>query len=400
MTRPPKNRHVLISGTGIAGPSLAYWLLRYGFEPTLIERAPAFRDSGYMIDVWGTGYDIVERYGLLETARQRGYVFDGLKFVNAENKEVAGIHGDVVGRALRGKFFSIPRGDLARTIYDCIADRVEALYDTSIRAFEQKPDAVEVELSNGEIRRFDLVIGADGLRSQVRELAFGADSQFEKYLGYVAASFIDNGYPHRDEATYVSFGRPGRQISRYAMRKDRSAFLLVFAEKDWPAAAAHDVAAQKALLHETYANDGWEVSEVMSALDAANDLYFDAVSQIRMPSWTDGRVALVGDAAHSPSLLAGAGAAFAMLGAYVLAGELHSAGGDFSVAFPAYEQRLKPFMARQQHMAVGFAGAFTPKTRLGLLVRDGVVNLMNVPMLGVWLARRMLGEDFPIPAYD
>jgi 2-polyprenyl-6-methoxyphenol hydroxylase-like FAD-dependent oxidoreductase len=216
----------------------------------------------------------------------------------------------------------------------------------------------------------------------VRELAFGAEVQFEEYLGYVAASFIARGYPHRDEGTYVSFARPGRQVSRYAMRQDQSAFLLVFAEKDKPTIAAHDGAAQKALLHSKFDYNGWETSEILNQMDTAKDLYFDAVSQIHMPRWTKGRVALVGDAAYSPSLLAGAGAAFAMLGAYILAGEIYAAAGDFECAFRAYEQRLQPFILRQQNMAVGLAGSFTPKTALGVFLRDCVLNLMKVPKLG------------------
>ena len=392
-----KNRRVLISGAGIAGPSLVQWLLRYGFEPTLIERAPAFREGGYMIDVWGTGHDIVERYGLLEAAQRRGYIFDRLKFVDKRGKEVSGFGGAVLRRALGGKFFSIQRGDLARTIYDTIDGRAETLYGTHIRALHQDADGVDIEFSTGEKRRFDLLIGADGLHSRVRELAFGAEVQFEEYLGYVAASFIANDYPHRDEATYVSFGRPGRQISRYAMRQDQSAFLFVFAEKNKPAIANHDSAAQKALLHSRFADDGWEAAEVLNRLDTTNDIYFDAVSQIRMPHWTKGRVTLVGDAAYSPSLLAGAGAAFAMLGAYILAGELQAADGDFGRAFPTYEQRLQPFILRQQNAAVGLAGMFTPKTPLGVLLRNCVLNLMNVPAVGEWLARRMLGDSFPLP---
>jgi 2-polyprenyl-6-methoxyphenol hydroxylase-like FAD-dependent oxidoreductase len=391
------NTRVLISGAGIAGPALAHWLLTYGFTPTLIERAAAFRAGGYMIDVWGTGYDIVERYGLLDTAQQRGYLFDRLKFVDAHGKATSSYGGAAFRHALGGKFFSIPRGDLARCIYDLIDGKVEVLYGTTITALRQHKDRVDVDLSNGETRRFDLVIGADGLHSRVRDLVFGAESQFEKYLGYVAASFVTDSYPYRDESTYVSFAQPGWQISRYAMRQNKTAFLLVFAGKDKPAAAAHDMAAQKALVRAKFAQDDWETAEILRRLDPADELYFDPVSQIRMPRWTQGRVALVGDAAYSPSLLAGAGSAYAMLGAYILAGELHAAKGDFARAFAAYEQRLQTFMRRQQNVAAKFAGSFTPKTRLGMFVRDCVVNLMNVPMLGGWLTRQMLGETFPIP---
>ncbi|HEY2034081.1 MAG TPA: FAD-binding domain [Rhizomicrobium sp.] len=391
-------KSILICGAGIAGPAFAYWLRRSGFEPTLIERAPVFRGGGYMIDVWGLGYDLLARYGLLDQARERAYIFDRLKFVDEKGRELAGYGGDIFRQAVAGKFFSIPRGDLARTLYEPVAGKIETLYGTTIKKLGEDKTGVDVEFTNGETRRFDLVIGADGLRSHVRDMVFGPEKTYETYLGYYAASWTTEHYPHRDENTYLSYGRPGRQISRYAMRDDRTAFLLVFASKD--KIAAHDADAQKAVLRAQSGRDGWESREILARLDNASDLYFDSVSQIRMPKWSKGRVALLGDAAHSPSLLAGAGSAFAMLGAYVLAGELKEAGGDHTKAFAAYENRLMPFMKRQQKTAEGFAGSFAPKTELGLSFRNMVLKLMNIRPLGVWLTRRMLGDSYPIPDYD
>jgi 2-polyprenyl-6-methoxyphenol hydroxylase-like FAD-dependent oxidoreductase len=389
---------VLICGAGIAGPSLAHWLLRYGFEPILIERAPAFRQGGYMIDVWGTGYDLLQRSGLLEAAQQRSYVFDRLKFLDQRGREVARVDAEIFRRVLGGRFFSIPRGDLARVIYGAIEGRVETLYGASIHSLRQDKDGVDVELSTGATARFDLLIGADGLHSQVRELAFGAEARFARYLGYIAASFSSEGYPHREEGAYVSLALPGRQVSRYAMRENRSAFLLVFAQAGRPALVPHDGKSQKQLLRASFADDGWEIPEILARLDAAGDLYLDPVSQIRMSRWTAGRVALVGDAAHSPSLLAGAGAAFAMLGACVLAQELHRARGDFASAFRGYERRLARFMWRQQNAAARFAGSFAPKTALGIRLRNRALNLMRAPLIGTWLARRMFAGSFPLPA--
>jgi 2-polyprenyl-6-methoxyphenol hydroxylase-like FAD-dependent oxidoreductase len=390
-------KSVLICGAGIAGPALAYWLERYGFEPVLIERAPAFRGGGYMVDVWALGYDLVVRYGLLDQARARAYLFDRLTFVNQRGRVIAGFGGDVFRRAVDGRFFSIPRGDLARTLYEPVAGKVETLYGTAVKQLNEDKSGVDVTFTTGATRRFDLVIGADGLRSALREMVFGPERKFETYLGYYAASFIAEHYPHRDENVYLSYTKPGRQISRYAMRDDRTAFLLVFASKK--RVATHDPAELKALLRDTFGKDGWETPDILSRLDAASDLYFDSVSQIRMPKWTRGRIALIGDAAHSPSLLAGAGSAFAMLGAYVLAGELKEARGDHEKAFAAYEKRLMAFMKRQQKAAEGFAGSFTPKTAFGVSVRNAALWLMNIPPLGLWLTRRMLGEPYAIPDY-
>lgn len=392
-------KSILICGAGIAGPALAYWLKRYGFEPTLIERAPSFREGGYMIDVWGTGYEILQRYGLLDAARARGYIFDRLQFVDEQGREVSGFGGDIFRGAFGNRFFSVPRGDLAHVLYETVEGQVETIFGTTIRTLHDDARGVSVELANGETRRFDLVVGTGGLHSPVREMVFGPEKAFEKYLGYCAASFITTGYPHRDEATYMSYAQPGRQISRYAMRDGKTAFLFVFVSDAPPRIAPHDTVAQKRLLHEIFGNDGWECPEILQRLDASDELYFDPVSQIRLPQWTRGRVALLGDAAYCPSLLAGAGSAFAMLGAYVLAGELHRARGDHGIAFSLYQAKLAGFMRRQQDNAVRFAGSFTPKTALGVFLRNRVLNLMNVTPIGVWFTRQMLGEIYPLPDY-
>jgi len=388
---------VLISGAGIAGPALAHWLLRYGFTPTLIERAPHFRDGGYMIDIWGTGYDILERFGSRAEAERRGYHFDRLAFVDEDGRELAGFGGKVFRRALKDRFFSSPRGDLARLLYETVEGKVETQFGTAIADHRENADGVDVTFTTGETRRFDLVVGAEGLRSRLRERVFGPEKKFEKYLGYCAASFIVDGYPHRDEGTYLSYAKPGRQISRYAMREGRTAFLLVFARQARP--TVHDADAQKALLHQMFGRDGWETPEILPLLDKAGDLYFDAVSQIRMPSWSKGRVVLLGDTAYCPSLLAGAGSHFAMLGAYVLAGELKRAGGDHARAFAEYEKTLRAYLTGQQNMAVGFAGSFTPKTAFGIAFRNFMLKLMGIPFFGEWMVRRMLGEPFAIPDY-
>ena len=210
------------------------------------------------------------------------------------------------------------------------------------------PDDVRVRFKRAADRRFDLVIGADGLHSGVRRLAFGAQETFERRLGYGVAAFEVGGHRPRDDDVYVVYGEPGRMLARVALRDDRTLFLFVFAADAaaWP--GARDLAGQKAMLRDRYGAAQWESRRALDELDRAQDLYFDRVSQIWMKRWSKDRVALVGDAAFCPSLMAGQGSALAMTAAYVLAGELARAGGRRAEAFVRYEKVLRPFFAQKQ----------------------------------------------------
>jgi 2-polyprenyl-6-methoxyphenol hydroxylase-like FAD-dependent oxidoreductase len=312
---------------------------------------------------------------------------------------VSGFDFRTFRRAFGERFFSIPRGDLARVIFDQVEDSVETLYSTSVETVHQDGPRILVTLSGGRKREFDLVVGADGLRSRVRECVFGSDARFERYLGYWASSFVADEYPHRDEGSFLSFARPGRQISRYALRGGRSAFLFVFVQDGPLETGPHDVAAQKRLLRERFGADGWECAEILERLDDARDLYFDAVSQVQAPTWSVGRVVLVGDAAYCPSLLSGAGSAFAMLGARVLAGELARTPGDVVGALASYERRLRPFMERQQHRAERFASSFAPRSALGLWARNSALKLMRNETIAAWYAHRAFQTRFELPRY-
>ena len=184
-----------------------------------------------MIDVWGVRIRPRRPNGTPGCRARQGLLHRPRRFVDEQGWPVSGFDADVFRSALAGRFLSIPRGDLARVIFDTVDGRVETRYSTSITAMREHESGIDVDLSDGSSRSFDLVVGADGLRSRVRECAFGPEEHFEHYLGYHAAAFVTMGYPHRNERTYLSFARPGRQISRYAMRDDRSAFLFVFAAR-------------------------------------------------------------------------------------------------------------------------------------------------------------------------
>ncbi|MGH6839365.1 MAG: FAD-binding domain [Methylocella sp.] len=399
-----QNQSVLISGIGIAGTTLAYWLGEHGFRPTLVERASHLRTSGYLIDFWGLGYDIAERMGLLSDLKSEGYDVEEVRFVNAEGRRVGGFDVEIFRSLTGGRYISLPRGDLAKLIYHKIDGRCETIFGDSIVGIEANGDGVDVVFERAAARRFNLVIGADGLHSAVRELVFGSQSHFEKYLGYTVAAFEVEGYTRKDERVYVSHGVPGKQVSRFAMRDDRTVFLFVFGTDQALRIDPHDTEAQKAGLHREFDNVGWECPKILAALDASDDVYFDRVSQIQMDVWSRGRVALVGDAAFCPSLLAGQGAALAMISAYVIAGELSESEGRPQVAFPRYEQLLRPFMTAKQAAARQFADSFAPKTRMGLFLRNHITKVLALPFvanlaLGSLLDRIEL-PDYPIQCRD
>ena len=234
----------------------------------------------------------------------------------------------------------------------------------------------------------------------MRRSIFGPESQFERYLGYYVASFSVDDYPRRDTSAYVSYAVPGCQVSRYALRGNRTVFFFVFSRSDRLPIGFGELTRQKEVLREEFGGAGWECSEILAVLDTCSDLYFDAVSQIRMDSWSRGRVALVGDACFCPWLLAGQGSALAMTGAYVLAGELKKAGGDYRMAFRRYEELLRPFVLRKQVAAEKFAGSFAPRTKFGIFLRNQVTRLMSVPQVARMARASLLADPLDLPVYS
>jgi len=388
---------VLISGAGIAGPCLAYWLKRHGFEPTIVERAPRLRTGGYIIDFWGAGFDIAERMGLAPQILEKGYKVRELRQVDRSGKRVGGFSVDVFDRVTQGRYTSLPRSELAVALYRALEGRVETIFDDSIASVEDTGREVRVHFERAPSRVFDLVVGADGLHSQVRRLVFGDDARFERFLGLKVAAFGVDGYRQRDELVYVIHREVGQQVGRFAMRDDRTMFLFVFADDapDLPG----DVDAQKALLREKFSGSGWECPNILSELQRSDGLYIDRVSQIHMDSWTRGRVALIGDAAFCVSLLAGQGSALGMVAAYVLAGELKRAQGNHELAFAKYHERLGGFIAAKQKAAVKFAAFFAPRSRFGMFLGNQITKLMAIPFVSELAVGRELRDTIELLDY-
>jgi 2-polyprenyl-6-methoxyphenol hydroxylase-like FAD-dependent oxidoreductase len=398
-------RTVLISGASIAGPALAFWLHHHGFRPVVVERAPTVRGGGYPIDVRAGAIEVADRMGLLPAIREAHIDSRGGTFVTARGRAIARITPDEFTGSPAGRDAELPRGDLARLLYERTRDDVEYLFEDTVTALDQDADGVHVAFRNAPARTFDLVVGADGLHSTVRELAFGPEDRFRHDLGFAFAGFsLDpaaSAHWNLDRQ-FVAHNTPGRMAGVNAVRGQSLTGMFAFATPPGFTFDHRDLAGQRRAVAAAFHGARWEVPRLVEAMLTAEDFFFDTVSQIRMPRWSSGRVTLVGDAGYAPALLSGQGTSLALIGAYVLAGELAAAGGDPAVAFAAYERVLRPFVERDQGLATSGAATLIPQTRTALWLRNGM--LAALPHLGP-LKRLFTGEvdetadSFALPDY-
>lgn len=376
-----RNRRVLISGASIAGPVLAYWLRRYGFEPTVVELAAERRDGGYPIDVRGQAVTVAERMGLLPEIRAAGLDTAGMSFVDRKGRTLAALDLRAIRKATNSKDIELRRGDLVRILCDATTDDVEYRFGDRITALRQDTDGVRVEFEYGAAREFDLVLGADGLHSGVRGLVFGPQQRFLHYLGYYfGGADVDPSFGVPDRVVLRS--APNRAVGVYRFGEAAAAFYM-FASEAQLDYDHRDPGAPSRLFTERFDHDFWPTG-VIEAIGPTQGMYFDSLSQVRMPTWSNGRVALAGDAAHCPTLVTGAGTSLAMVGAYLLAGELHAAAGDHVRAFAAYERRFRPQVSKAQSGTPQGVKLMIPPTDGAIWRRN---QLLRLAPLGVLLAK-------------
>jgi 2-polyprenyl-6-methoxyphenol hydroxylase-like FAD-dependent oxidoreductase len=370
------DRDVLISGASVAGPALAYWLRRHGFQTTVVELAPAPRTGGQAIDLRGAARTVADRMGILDEVRRAHVGTRGMAYVDAANRRLASMPADLLGDS-GGAIaeLEIMRGDLVRILHEATRDDVEYVFGDTITDLAQGDDGVKVTFERAQPRRFDLVVGADGLHSGVRRLAFGPESRFVRHLGaYVAVFSLAN---HLDlDGWELLYNEPGVTAGIYPVRRGTEARALFFFAAPPLAYDRHDLDQQKRLLADAFAGVRWEVPRLLEAMWEAPDFYFDSVSQVHMDRWSSGQVALVGDAAHGPSPMAGVGTSLALVGAYVLAGELAAAGGDHAAAFAGYEAQLRDYVTRGQKLAKGNAAGLLPRSRWQMWMRNQFIRML------------------------
>ncbi|MGW7363306.1 FAD-dependent monooxygenase [Streptomyces sp. NPDC054841] len=407
-------KKVLISGASIAGPALAYWLGRYGFEVTVVELAPALREGGQAVDFRGdTHLTVLERMGVLDDLRRIRTGGSPMLFVDERGKRQLLLPGDFAGGDLE-----VLRGDLARVLHRHSLPYAEYVFGDTITALDETGAGVRVAFRHGAPREFDLVIGADGLHSNVRRLAFGPEENYVSHLGHYAAcwslpNYLGVGFGEGS----VGYNAPGRLASVGTDNRDpeRAGAFFVFAS-DELTYDRHDQEQQKALIADAFAGLGWDVPRLLASLKDAPDLYFDSISRADVPTWSMGRIALVGDAACGATI-GGMGSGTGIVAAYVLAGELARAGGghngdhsgDHTTAFTRYESLMRgyaegcqkggdrtgPFLAPGSTTALRLRNwMLSRRFFLNWMLREGmkVTSVIDLPDYEPELSRRRTAE--------
>ncbi len=370
-------RSVLISGASIAGPALAYWLARRGFDVTVVERAGALRSGGYPVDLRGPAIDVVARMGLLPQLRAAHVDSRRMTFVGADGAPIGVITPEDMTGGVSGHDVEVPRGSLTTLLHELTRNDAAIRYrfGESIAALDDTGDGVEIRFATGTRGRFDVVVGADGIHSSTRAQVFGDEAQFDRYLG---SRFNVFSLPNTDGLSHEAFvhSEPGRTAALYAIGDSDTlfAFLSFADERRFPAQL--DAEEQLRRTTDAFAGGGWKVPQLLEAMRRSDDLYFDTVAQVHVPRWSSGRVVLVGDAAHAPSFLSGQGTSLAMIGAYVLAGEL-ATHADPTDAFAAYERLTRPFVEANQARAASGGSRLLPRTPAELEARNQALFAMQ-----------------------
>jgi 2-polyprenyl-6-methoxyphenol hydroxylase-like FAD-dependent oxidoreductase len=378
---------VLISGGGIAGPALALWLHRSGADVTVVERAAGPRPGGHAVDIRGVARDVVDRMGLMPAIRANQVDERGIAMIDTRGRRLAEMPADLFGGEGIVAEIEIARGDLARVLHEATAGDVTYRFDDRVVALAQDATGVDVTFASGGTGRFDIVVGADGVHSGVRALAFGPEDEFVRPLGGYTAYFTVPD-PGDLDHWFLMYNAPGARVA--GLRPERGgtakAMLSFVAAERYERLTR---AEQERILTERLAGAGWRVDELLAAMPAADDFYFDSISQVRVDRWSRGRVVLLGDAGYCGSPLAGLGTSMSLVGAYVLAGELAAAGGSPAPAFAAYQAEMVDYVAAGLELPPGGLSGYAPRSRLMIRLRAQSMRSMTR-----WPMRQLLAKQF------
>ncbi|MEU5304315.1 FAD-dependent monooxygenase [Streptomyces noursei] len=384
---------VVICGAGIAGLALAQRLDTLGWDVVVLEKAPGPRMQGYMIDFFGPGYDVAEAMGILPRLQQLAYPVREVASVDHTGRTRARLTYDQFSRAVRGRLLSLMRPDLERALRESLSDRIDLRFSTSLRHIDNTPTGVHLTLTDGTPLAADLLVGADGIHSTVRTMEFGAEERFLRYLGLHTAAFVFDApdVHERIGDRFCLTESVGRQMGFYGLRDGRVATFTVHRTPD-PTVPAdpRDVLARR------YSGLGWVTAEALDRCPPSDHIYYDQVAQIDLPTWSRGRVALLGDACQAVSLLAGQGASLALAGAYLLAGELDRA-TTIEAALDRYEQSWRPLVTDRQRTARNAARWFVPDSTWQLHIRRAFLKATRLPVVNRYVGQVLAGKTTKLP---
>ncbi|MFD0361908.1 FAD-dependent monooxygenase [Nocardia sp. GCM10030253] len=401
---PTNQPRVLVSGGGIGGNAVALQLLRAGIRATVVERADAPRPGGQAVDLRGPSREVAERMGLMPGIRKYQLDERGIVMVDSEGKELLRMPAEMFDGKGAVAEIEITRGDLNQVLLDALAEAggVDYRYGESIVEVSQDDTGVDVTFASGSTERFDILIGADGLHSATRRLVFGQEEQFSTYLGGYMSFFTLPTPEGTEDNWFTTNSLVG--ATNVGLRPDydpSTCKAIITMRTDADPALRRDVPAQQQLIRERLAGGGLIASTVSDAMAEAGDFYFDELARIDMPTYSKGRVVLLGDAGYCGSPLTGQGTAMALVGAYVLAGEIEANSGDPQQALARYEEVLRPFVAKAQELPPGGLKAMTPKSRFGIRAGHMVSRLMTAKIMKPLMMKMLSGTDaYDLPDYS
>ena len=380
---------ILIAGAGVAGLTFAYWLEKQGHTPVIIEKSATIRTEGYMIDFTGTGWDVADRMGIIPNIRERAYPAENIVYKNASDKVMAQISVQdlLVATGNPVNYAALNRRDLVLTLYEAIQDKVEVCFGKTIESITQGKDRVSVSFSDGSHGEYDMLVGCDGIHSKTRQLVFGDEAQFAHHSGYQFAIFEVPPLQQDLRNSYHMHVEPDFQLGIYPAQADKWMIFVAFKAEntDIPRQAERVQTIRQKIAHM-----GWHVPEILDSLHEGDYVFQDTITQIQMPEWSKGRVALIGDAAYCPTLVSGQGASMAMAGAYFLAEALAQCNNP-EQACRMMDARLRPHIEKIQQSARNFASTFIPKSRFRIGVTYLALRLSNLPYF-----KGLIGKQFTV----
>ncbi|KAH6684653.1 hypothetical protein B0J14DRAFT_573325 [Halenospora varia] len=404
---------VLICGGGIAGPSLAFWLSKFDYDVTIVERFPSLRAGGQQIDLRGQGVQVMKKMGIEQAVRSRVVDEEGIQFVDTAGRRKAFIEANKSGKGKQSATseFEIMRGDLCHILYDIVKDKVKWVFGVYVTSFQQDEDKVEVKFSDSTTGTFDLVVGADGQSSRTRRMLLGSDTldtfrSFGVYSSYFTIpqqpGDLNIGtmyYPGGKRFIFTRRNNP-RTIQGYLQ------FMTKSNDETINQTLKKGVSEQKELFAEIFHGSGWQSDRLIEGLRSSDNFYAHVVGQVRLDSWSRGRVILLGDAAWAPSPLSGMGTSSALVGSYVLAGEIakHASGGasdGIRVALEAWEKGFRPFVDKVQDVSPWFISSMYPESQLYIRILHFIVWFITTLRLDKLLSG-LSSDDVPgwnLPEY-